>query len=190
MRKLEERILEDGIVLPGDVLKVGAFLNQQVDTGLLADMAEEVFALFSGCGVTKILTIESSGLPFATAVAMRFGVPMTFAKKHASANMTDDVLSAEVFSYTHGKTFRIVVGSEYIRKNDCVLIADDFLANGNALKGLISIVESAGAKVAGAAVQIEKCYQGGGDAVRKTGIRVESLAAIASMDGGRIRFRD
>ncbi len=188
MRKLEERILKDGVVLPGEVLKVGAFLNQLIDTALLKEMADEVYSLFSESKITKILTIESSGLPFATAIAMKFGVPMTFAKKHASANMTDDVLSAEVYSYTHKKSFKIVVGKEYVRPGDRVLIADDFLANGNAIKGLVSIVESAGATVEGAAIEIEKSYQGAGDEIRKKAVRIESLARIASMENGKITF--
>lgn len=190
MKELEQKILEKGVVLPGDVLKVGAFLNQLIDTDLLKKMAEETANLFSNQKITKVLTIESSGLPFATAVAMRLSVPMIYAKKSASSNMTNDVYFAEVFSYTHGKLFKIRIGKEYISSDDVVLITDDFLASGNALKGLISLVEAAGAKVAGIAIEIEKQYQGGGDELRANGFKVESLAKIASMQEGRIVFCD
>ncbi len=187
MKALEERIRKDGIILNGDVLKVGSFLNQQVDTALLKAMAEETKRLFPD-GITKILTIESSGISFATAVAMEYGVPMVFAKKHKSANVSGEQLTARVYSFTHNEFNNISVSKEYILENDNILIADDFLANGNALKGLIEICEKGGAKVAGAVIEIEKAYQGGGTDLRAKGIRIESLAKIESMNENGIVF--
>lgn len=189
MRELEERILSDGVVLPGDVLKVGAFLNQCVDTRLLKNMAEEVKRLFKDEPITKVLTVEASGIAFATAVAMEFGVPMVFAKKHPSANVSGEQYSASVYSYTHKATYEIAISKSYVSDTDKVLIADDFLANGNALKGLVKIVEQAGAKTVGCCTEIEKGYQGGGDELRRAGYHVESLAIVEKMDEGKIVFR-
>ena len=189
IRALEERILAQGKVLPGEILKVGDFLNQQIDPDLLMQMGEEIARLYKDAGITKILTIESSGIAVAFAAGYSMGVPVVFAKKHASINLSDDVLTSQVYSYTHQKTYDIVVSRDYIKEDDTVLIVDDFLAKGNALKGLIEIIEKAKANLAGAAIAIEKGFQGGGDALRAKGIRVESLAIIESMSDDSLTFR-
>ena len=189
MKALEEKILKEGTVLPGDVLKVGSFLNQRVDTVFLKKMAEETKRLFEGIEVTKVLTVEASGIAFATAVAMELGVPMVFAKKHPSANVSGEQYFSPVYSFTHKTTYDIAVSKEYIQPTDKILITDDFLANGNALKGLIDIVKQAGAKVAGCCAEIEKGFQGGGDALRAAGYKVESLAIVEKMENGSIVFR-
>ena len=189
IRALEQRILTEGRVLPGEVLKVGSFLNQQIDTKLLKEMGDEVARLFSQSNVTKVLTIESSGIALAYAAAVSLGVPMVFAKKHKSSNLAGSILTSKVFSYTHQQTYDVVVSGDYITKDDTVLIVDDFLAKGNALAGLIDIVEQAGAKLAGCAIAIEKGFQGGGDALRAKGIRVESLAIIDKMTDDSLEFR-
>ena len=189
IRALEDRILAEGKVLPGEILKVGDFLNQQIDPELLMEMGKEIASLYKDAGVTKILTIESSGIAVAFAAGCKMNVPVVFAKKHASINLSDDVLTSKVYSYTHQKTYDIVVSSDYVSKDDTVLIVDDFLAKGNALKGLIEITDKAGAKLAGAAIAIEKGFQGGGDELRRQGIRVESLAIIESMSDDSLTFR-
>ncbi|MBR3247516.1 MAG: xanthine phosphoribosyltransferase [Clostridiales bacterium] len=189
MRALEERILAEGKVLPGEVLKVGSFLNQQIDTGLVREMGEEIARLFACNNVTKVLTIESSGIAIAYSAGVAMGLPVVFAKKHSTSNISGNVLSSKVFSYTHQQTYDIVVSSDYITCDDTVLIVDDFLAKGNALAGLIEIVEKAGAKLAGCAIAIEKGFQGGGDSLRAKGIRVESLAIIDSMTDDSLEFR-
>ena len=188
MKELEERIRKDGQILPGEVLKVGKFLNQQIDTNLLKSMADEVARLFKDVKITKVLTIEASGLPFATAVAMKLNVPMVFVKKTITSNVSGDIYTANVYSYTHQKMNVISVTKSYIEKEDEVLICDDFLAKGNALNGLINIVEEAGAKVAGAAIEIEKIYQDGGNRLRNKGYKIESLAAISKMTDSYIEF--
>lgn len=189
MKALEEKIIKEGVVLSGNVLKVGSFLNQQVDTVFLKKMAEEAKRLFSGSEITKVLTVESSGIPFATAIGMELGVPMVFAKKHPSANVSGEQLSASVYSYTHKTTYNIAVSRAYIDKEDKILITDDFLANGNALKGLISIVKQAGAEIVGCCAEIEKGFQGGGDELRAKGYKVESLAVVEKMEASSITFR-
>ena len=176
-------------MLPGEVLKVGSFLNQQIDTKLLKEMGDEVARLFSSNNVTKVLTIESSGIALAYAAAVSLGVPMVFAKKHKSSNLAGNILTSKVFSYTHQQTYDIMVSGDYIRKDDVILIVDDFLAMGNALNGLIDITNQAGAKLAGCAIAIEKGFQGGGDALRAKGIRVESLAIIDKMTDDSLEFR-
>ena len=183
MKALEEKIIKEGTVLPGDVLKVGSFLNQKVDTVFLKRMAEETARLFKGTRITKVLTVEASGIAFATAVALELGVPMVFAKKHPSANVSGEQYSSPVYSFTHKITYDIAVSK------DKVLITDDFLANGNALKGLIDIVKQAGAEVVGCCAEIEKGFQGGGDELRRQGYRVESLAIVEKMENGTISFR-
>lgn len=190
IRTLEQRILTEGQVLPGEVLKVGSFLNQQIDTKLLKEMGDEVARLFSQSNVTKVLTIESSGIALAYAVAVSLGVPMVFAKKHKSSNLAGNILTSKVFSYTHQQTYDIMVSGDYIKNDDVILIVDDFLAMGNALNGLIDIVGQGGAKLAGCAIAIEKGFQGGGDALRAKGIRVESLAIIDKMTDDSLEFRD
>ncbi len=189
IRTLEQRILTEGQVLPGEVLKVGSFLNQQIDTKLLKEMGDEVARLFSQSNVTKVLTIESSGIALAYAAAVSLGVPMVFAKKHKSSNLAGNILTSKVFSYTHQQTYDIMVSGDYIKNDDVILIVDDFLAMGNALNGLIDIVGQGGAKLAGCAIAIEKGFQGGGDALRAKGIRVESLAIIDKMTDDSLEFR-
>ncbi len=152
-------------------------------------MGEEIARLFAGSGVTKVLTIESSGIAIAAAAAMELGVPMVFAKKHKTSNVDGSVYSTEVHSFTHGTDYTVVVSRDYLQAGERVLLVDDFLANGAALRGLLALVEQAGAEAVGAAIAIEKSFQGGGDALRAQGLRVESLAVIESMDGGSIRFR-
>lgn len=189
IRTLEQRILTEGQVLPGEVLKVGSFLNQQIDTKLLKEMGDEVARLFSQSNVTKVLTIESSGIALAYAAAVSLGVPMVFAKKHKSSNLAGNILTSKVFSYTHQQTYDIMVSGDYIKNDDVILIVDDFLAMGNALNGLIDIVGQGGAKLAGCAIAIEKGFQGGGDSLRAKGIRVESLAIIDKMTDDSLEFR-
>ena len=182
MNFLEERIVKDGTVREGNVLKVDNFLNHQMDVEILDEIGKELFARFKDCGITRILTIEASGIAIAYAAARYFGVPFVFAKKSKSLNVDGDVYSAEVESFTHKCTNRVIVSKKFIQTGDRVLIIDDFLANGCALNGLISIVESAGAEVAGIGIAIEKGFQGGGDSIRRRGYRLESLAIVEAMD--------
>lgn len=189
MKLLEERILKDAVVGDGGVLKVSGFLNHQIDSRLLDELGKEISARFCGAGVSKILTIEASGIAIACAAAHYACVPVLFAKKAKTINITSDCYSSEVFSFTHRETKTIMVEKELLCSEDRVLIVDDFLANGEAINGLISLIEQAGATLVGCAVAIEKGFQGGGDALRNRGIRVESLALIDSMDEGRIIFR-
>ncbi len=192
MELLQQRILSDGKVLPGGILKVGSFLNQQIDTEFLGKIGREIAELFAGCGVTKVLTIESSGIAIAAAAGMAMHVPLVFAKKHKTSNVDGSTYSAVVHSYTHNTDYTVVVSSDYLLPEDRVLLVDDFLANGKALLGLIDLVNQAGATLIGAACAIEKGFQGGGDALRAQGIRVESLAIVDAMDPetGTITFRE
>jgi xanthine phosphoribosyltransferase len=178
---MEERIRKDGKVKNGHILKVDSFLNQQMDIGLFEEMAAEFWRLFGDCGITKILTIEASGIGIACIVAQKFKCPVVFAKKNKTKNISDEVYSAQVESFTHGKVYDIIVSKEYLHPTDKVLIIDDFLANGAALTGLISLARNAGAILAGAGIAIEKAFQPGGELIRSQGIRVESLARIKSM---------
>ena len=189
MKALEEKILSDGEVLPGGVLKVGSFLNQQIDIKFLMAMGKDIANAFSGLGVTKVLTVEASGIAFAVAAANFLGVPLAFAKNNKTSNVSSEVYSAFVDSYTHGKTYEIMIPKEYITSKDRVLIVDDFLACGNAMKGLCKIISDAGAEVVGVSAAIEKGFQGGGDELRRMGIKVYSLAIIDSMENGKIVFR-
>lgn len=189
MEFMEKRILTEGKVLPGGILKVGSFLNQQIDPELLAQIGQAVKDLYGNDGVTKILTIESSGIAIAAAVGLAMGVPVVFAKKHRSSNVDGSVYTALVHSYTHNTDYTIVVSSDYLRPEDHILLVDDFLANGKALEGLCSLVSAAGATLVGAAIAIEKGFQGGGDALRARGIRVESLAILDAMSDDGITFR-
>ena len=189
MKLLEDRILRDGIVREGGVLKVDSFLNHQMDISLLKEMGREFARLFGDCGVNKILTIEASGIGIACITAQEFGCPVVFAKKTVTKNIAGEVWTSKVDSFTHGKTYDIIVSKDFLTEKDCVLIIDDFLAMGSALNGLIDIVSQAGAKLAGAGIAIEKAFQPGGELIRSRGIRVESLARIASMDPAEgIRF--
>ena len=189
MKLLEERIIAEGTVLPGGILKVGSFLNQQIDTGLLAAMADEIARLYDGEGVTKILTIESSGIAIAAAAGMKMGVPVVFAKKHRSSNVDGSVYSTSVYSYTKNQQYNILVSRDYLKAEDRILLVDDFLAVGNAISGLTNLVLQAGATLVGAAIAVEKGFQGGGDRLRERGIRVESLALIDEMSEDGLTFR-
>ena len=191
MNFLEERIAKDGVIKPGNVLKVDTFLNHQTDIALVEKIAEEFCRRFAGSPITKVLTIETSGIPIAYAVARQLGVPMVFAKKSRSINMDSEVLVAEVQSFTKGKKKQVIVSKKVLSPADHVLIIDDFLANGSAMQGLISIVESAEATVEGLGIVIEKSFQDGGYRLRNLGYRLESIAMIEAMDEktGKITFR-
>ena len=189
IKVLEEKILKDGKILPGNVLKVGNFLKQQIDIDLLRQIGEEIARLYKDCGVNKILTIEASGIAIAVSAAFSMGVPVVFAKKNRSANISGEVLVTEVESFTHGVTNKIVVAKEFITEDDVILVVDDFLANGKALTGLFELAQTAGAKVVGAAIAIEKGFQGGGDNLRAKGVRIESLAIVDKMTNDTIEFR-
>ena len=187
---MEEKILTEGEVLEGNILKVGSFLNQRIDTDFLKEIGKEIARLFEGQGVNKIFTVEASGIAIAVAAAYEMGVPVVFAKKNRSDNISGDIYVSEVESFTHKTVNKVVVAKEFINKDDKILIVDDFLANGKALLGLCDIVNQAGAVAVGAAIAIEKGFQNGGELLRKTGLRVESLAIVESMDGGKIVFRE
>lgn len=190
MELLEEHILSYGKVYPGNILKVDSFLNHCLDINLLTKLGGEFYRLFGDCGVTKILTIESSGIALACTAAPFFDVPVLFAKKHRTLNLSPEVYTTEVDSFTHGCTYTVAVSKNYLLEGDRVLIIDDFLAKGNALIGLIDLCRQAGAETVGAGIAIEKAFQGGGDRLRETGLRIESLAMIDSMsDDGTIIFR-
>ena len=191
MNFLEERIAKDGIVKPGNVLKVDSFLNHQMDVALMDQMGEEFKRRFADKTITKVLTIESSGIGIACSVARAFQTPMVFAKKAKSINIDGDVYVAEVESFTHKTTNNVIVSKKYLSPDDRVLIIDDFLANGCALTGLISIIESAGATVEGIGIAIEKGFQPGGSMIREKGYHLESLAIVDAMDAetGTIQFR-
>ncbi len=182
MNFLEERILKDGVVKEGNILKVDSFLNHQMDTRLLDEIGCEFYKRFSDKGITKVLTIEASGIAIAYATARCFGVPMVFAKKAKSINIDGDVYTSEVESFTHKNKNQVMVSKKFLSADDRVLIVDDFLANGCALQGLISITESAGATVAGIGIAVEKGFQYGGRSIRNLGYHLESLAIVESMD--------
>ena len=192
MNFLEERILREGVVKSGSVLKVDSFLNHQMDIALIDEIAAEFKRRFAGKPITKVLTIEASGIGIACSVARAFGVPMVFAKKSKSVNLDGDTYVAEIESYTHKNTNLVIVAKKYLSPEDHVLIVDDFLANGCALQGLISIVDAADATVEGLGIAIEKGFQEGGHRIRNLGYHLESIAIIESMDAeaGTIRFRE
>ena len=191
MNFLEERILRDGIVRPGNVLKVDSFLNHQMDVALLDEVGKEFHRRFADKEITKVLTIEASGIAIAYPVAREFGVPMVFAKKSKSVNIEGDMYVAEVESFTHKRTNQVIVSKKFLSPDDKVLIIDDFLANGCALQGLISISEAAGATVEGLGIAIEKGFQDGGYRIRNLGFHLESLAIVDGMnpETGEITFR-
>jgi xanthine phosphoribosyltransferase len=188
MKQLEERIRKDGVVKDGDVLKVDSFLNHQMDVELFAEMGKEWARLFAGENVTKILTIEASGIGIACIAAQEFHVPVVFAKKNQTKNIAGDVYTAKVESFTHGRVYDIIVAKQFLNPEDRVLLIDDFLANGAALQGLIKLVREAGATLVGAGIAIEKAFQPGGELIRSMGVRVESLARIKSMNNGVLEF--
>ena len=191
MKILEERIQKDGAVRPGNILKVDMFLNHQIDPALMEEIGREFYRLFQNEGITKVLTVEASGIAMAIETARAFGVPMVFAKKSQSRNIDGDVYCADVYSFTHGNVNSVRVSKKYLNPGDKVLIIDDFLANGAALNGLIDICSQAGAEVAGCGVAVEKGFQNGGKELREKGYRIESLAIVDGMDDrtGAIRFR-
>ncbi|MGI6018661.1 MAG: xanthine phosphoribosyltransferase [Marvinbryantia sp.] len=192
MKLLEERIRKDGIIRSGNVLKVDSFINHQMDIQLFEEMAKEWKRLFAGKKINKILTIEASGIGIAAIVAKEFGVPVVFAKKSMSINLDYDNFCTQIQSFTHGKIYDVIVSRKFLAADDHVLIIDDFLANGCALMGLVSLVEAAGATIEGIGVAIEKGFQRGGELIREKGIQLESLAIVESMDSeaGTITFRE
>ncbi|MDY4608487.1 MAG: xanthine phosphoribosyltransferase [Eubacterium sp.] len=192
MDLLKKKILEEGEVYAGNILKVDCFLNHQIDCCFLGEVGKEFHRLFKDEGVNKVLTIEASGIAIGAMVALEFGCPLVFAKKSKSKNIAGDVYTTPVESYTHGTTYDVMVSKKFLGKGDRVLIVDDFLAVGNALNGLIRIVKESGAELVGCGAVIEKGYQHGGDKLREQGIKVESLAIIESMnhETGEVVFRD
>jgi len=178
---LKERIRKDGIIKVGNILKVDSFLNHQMDISLFSEFGKEFKRIFADEEINKILTIEASGIGIACIVAQYFNVPVVFAKKSQTKNIDGELLTSQVKSFTHGKTYDIIVSKKFLGADDNVLIIDDFLANGCALLGLSQLVKDAGAKLVGAGIIIEKGFQQGGEIVRKSGVRVESLAIIDSM---------
>ena len=188
MKLLEQRILEDGVMEGEDVLKVDSFLNHQMDVALFAEMGKEWARLFAQDNVTKILTIEASGIGIACVVAQQFGVPVLFAKKNKTQNIAGQVYTAQVESFTHGRVYDIIVSKKFLGPGDRVLLIDDFLANGAALQGLIKLVRDSGATLVGAGIAVEKAFQPGGELIRSMGVRVESLARIKSMSSQGIEF--
>lgn len=192
MDLLKKRILKDGKVFEGNILKVDSFLNHQIDTGILEEIGNEFYNRFVEDNVTKVLTIEASGIGIGCMVAKAFSCPLVFAKKSKTKNIAGEVFTSKVASFTHGNVSDIIVSRDFLNEGDRVLIVDDFLAVGNALVGLIDLVNQAGATLVGCGIVIEKGFQSGGDKLREQGVRVESLAIVESMDpsGGTVQFRE
>lgn len=192
MKLLEERIRKDGVVKEGNILKVDSFLNHRMDVDLFNEMGEEFRRLFADRPVNKILTIEASGIGIAVIVAQHFHVPVVFAKKAQSVNLDGEMYTTKIESFTHKRTYDVIVSKKFLSSDDHILVIDDFLANGCAVNGLIDLILSAGATVEGVGICIEKGFQTGGELIRSKGIRVESLAIIDGMDAatGEIRFRE
>ena len=192
MQLLKDRIRKDGKVKDGNILKVDSFLNHQIDVQLLEEIGKEFKRLFEADHVTKILTIEASGIGIAVETARAFGVPVVFAKKAKTKNIAGDVYTSKVMSYTHGREYDVIVSKDFLGPEDRVLIVDDFLANGAALEGLIKLVKASGAVLCGCGIAIEKGFQPGGDELRKKGVHLESLAIVESMNPatGEILFRE
>ena len=190
MELLQERIRREGRVLPGNIVKVDGFLNHRVDTRLLEDIADEFAKYFDTSKITVVLTAEASGIALATICAQKYGVPMLFAKKAKSDNIESGLYQSEVFSYTYKKKVTLLVSKEWLSADDKVLIIDDFMANGEAMRGLCDIVTAAGATLMGIGCAVEKGFQGGGDRLRAAGVNLKSLAIIESAEPGNIVFRD
>ncbi|AEB73939.1 xanthine phosphoribosyltransferase [Lentilactobacillus buchneri] len=190
MDLLKKRILEDGTVLPGNVLKVDNFLNHQVDAKLMDQIGAEFARLFKDEGVTKVVTVESSGIAPALTTAIHMGVPLIFARKHKSLTLTDNLYTASVYSYTKQVSNDISIDKRFLKPNDRILIIDDFLANGQAVQGLLEIAKLANVKVEGVGIVIEKSFQKGHTMIEKSGVRLESLARIASLDNQKVTFVD
>ena len=190
MQQLKDRIIKEGRVLPGNIIKVDGFLNHRVDTALMCDIADEFTKYFDVNNITMVLTAEASGIALATICAQRYGVPMVFAKKAKSDNIEGGLYQSDIFSYTYKKKVTLLVSQDWITKDDRVLIIDDFMAKGYAMRGLIDIVNKAGATLAGIGVAVEKGFQDGGDSLRREGYPIKSLAIIDSVEDGVIRFRE
>ncbi|MDD5791978.1 MAG: xanthine phosphoribosyltransferase [Erysipelotrichaceae bacterium] len=192
MKILEDKIRAEGVVLPGDILKVDNFLNHQIDTSFVRLIASEFGRIFYGTGINKIMTVEASGIAIAYATSQYFNdAPVVYAKKGAVSTMSKDVYSADVHSYTHNNDYKLNVAKKFLSKNDRILIIDDFLATGEALNGLTQIVEESGATIVGCGVVVEKAYQNGGKLIRDKGYQVVSLARVTAMsDDGQIEFED
>ncbi len=190
MQELKERIVKEGRVLPGDIVKVDGFLNHRVDTELLSHIADEFAKRFDISRVTKVLTVEASGIALATACAMKWGLPLLFAKKAKSDNIEGGLYQSDIMSYTYKKKVTLLVSKEWLTAEDRVLIIDDFMANGEAMRGLCDIVESSGAELIGVGIAIEKGFQQGGKKLRERGVDLQSLAIIESAEPGNVTFRE
>ncbi len=190
MKSLEQKIIKEGKIFPGHIVKVGSFLNHQLDVNFLMEMGKEIAELYKDSSITKIITVEASGIAMAVCAASIMGVPVVFGKKASAKNLSGDVYLAEIYSFTHKKSNTVAISKEFLSSSDKVLIVDDFLANGEAIRGLIDIAKQANAKVVGCAIAIEKGFQGGGDKLRSEGVRVESLAIIDEMSDTSIKFRE
>ena len=190
MQELKERILREGRVLPGGIIKVDGFLNHRVDTALMGRIADEFARLFDVGNITMVLTAEASGIALATVCAERYGVPVVFAKKAKSDNIEGGLYQSDIFSYTYRKKVTLLVAQDWISPDDRVLIIDDFMANGEAMRGLIDIVSKAGAALVGIGVAVEKGFQHGGDRLREAGYNLRSLAIIDDTEDGKITFRE
>ena len=190
MQQLKERILREGRVLPGNIVKVDGFLNHRVDTALMGDIADEFARYFDTNNITMVLTAEASGIALATVCAQKYGVPMVFAKKAKSDNIEGGLYQSDIFSYTYKMKVTLIVAQEWLGPDDKVLIIDDFMAKGYAMRGLIDIVQKAGAQLMGIGIAVEKGFQDGGDSLRREGYDVHSLAIIDAVDGGKIVFRE
>ncbi len=190
MKLLKEKIMKEGRVLPGNIVKVDGFLNHQIDIALMQEMAKEFRRIFPDPSITKILTVEASGIAIGSITALEFGVPMLFAKKAKSDNIEGGLYQSDIFSYTYKQRVTLMCSKDWLTADDHVLIVDDFLANGEALRGLIEIVEQAGAKLAGVGIAVEKGFQSGGAKLRERGINLHSLAIIDEASDNTIRFRE
>ena len=190
MELLKERIRREGKVLPGNIIKVGGFLNHRVDTAFMEELADEFARYFDVSKITMVLTAEASGIALATICANKYGVPMVFAKKAKSDNIEGGLYQSDIYSYTYKKKVTLLVSKEWLSSDDKVLIIDDFMANGEAMRGLCDIVTAAGATLMGIGCAVEKGFQGGGDRLRAAGVNLKSLAIIESAEPGNIVFRD
>ena len=190
MKLLQDRIRQEGKVLPGNIIKIDGFINHRVDVRLMREIAKELGRLFDLTGLTSVLTVEASGIPLATICAEEFGVPLIFAKKAKSDNIEGGLYQSDIFSYTYKKKVTLLVSKEWLSADDKVLIIDDFMANGEAMRGLCDIVNAAGATLVGIGCAVEKGFQGGGDRLRAAGVNLKSLAIIESAEPGNIVFRD
>ncbi len=190
MEKLKERIRREGKILPGNIIKVDGFLNHRVDTQLMGEIAREFAKLFDVSKLTMILTAEASGIALATVCAQQYGIPMVFAKKAKSDNIEGGLYQSDIYSYTYKKKVTLLVSQDWIKPTDHVLIVDDFMANGEAMRGLCEIVEKSGATLEGIGIAVEKGFQHGGDRLREAGYNIHSLAVIETAENGLITFRD